>query len=214
MFAAARGSVKCCVGLGITQCCGWGCWAASGPSFCTASRQNPLLPPLIVWWMCGSVRKAERGCQLHSVTSGRGQMFHISSLVTIIRDLKMRRSNISKPSKYSPSKTSGLLFQTGFWSDCTHTRKDRKLNADDWDGILTPNIRSRRVPAASRNISDISTVQRRSAAHHLALTWRPRTKNATHHFDTNSWKSLEKTPSGSLGGGWGGIKKCSDVIWS
>lgn len=31
--------------------------------------------------------------------------------------------------------------------------------------------------------------------------WMARSKNAAHHFDTKSWKSLEKTPSGSLGGG-------------
>lgn len=37
--------------------------------------------------------------------------------------------------------------------------------------------------------------------------WVARSKNAAHHFDTKSWKSLEKTPSGSLGGGWGGSKR-------
>lgn len=31
-------------------------------------------------------------------------------------------------------------------------------------------------------------------------------KTAAHHFVTKSWKSLVKTPSGSLGGGWGQTK--------
>lgn len=38
-------------------------------------------------------------------------------------------------------------------------------------------------------------------AEHTWLCVGAQSKNATHHFDTKSWKSLEKTPSGSLGGG-------------
>lgn len=211
----ARGSVKCCVRQGggclITQCCGWGCWAGSGPSFCTASQQNPLLPPLIVWWTCGSERKPKPSCQLHTrlFTSATGDdpqwnnNGHPGTHHQEFQDCSFRR----------------VFDQTA--RAHTHTQKDKKLNADfKTAAVISSQILPKHQISLDMFLQRLQQTQGSVVDHIIGVTvthaskqstpgsaWVARSENAAHHFDTKSWKSLEKTPSGSLGGGWVGIKR-------